>query len=79
MKHLTIPCVLILVASGLPGLNAQKLTLGAGSGINFSDIHNAEASGSWKPKPGPSAGLFVRWSMTPVLGLQTGLDYATVY
>jgi hypothetical protein len=79
MKHLTIPCVLILMTISLPGLKAQKFTVGAGSGINFSDIHNAEASGNWKPKPGPSAGLFVRWSLTPVLGLQTGLDYSTVY
>lgn len=79
MKHLSIPCVLIIMATSLPGLKAQKFTIGAGSGINFSDIHNAEASGSWKPKPGPSADLFVRWSMTPALGLQTGLGYATVY
>lgn len=79
MKHLTISCVLIIMSVSLPGLNAQKFTVGAGSGINFSDIHNVEASGSWKPKPGPSAGLFVRWSLTPVLGLQTGLDYSAVY
>lgn len=79
MKHLTIPCVIILMATSFPGLKAQKFTVGAGSGINFSDIHNVETSGSWKPKPGPSAGLFVRWSLTPVLGLQTGLDYSTVY
>ena len=79
MKQLTIPSVLIIMAIWLPGLQAQKLTVGTGSGINFSDIHTAETSGNWKPKPGPSAGLFVRWSMTPVLGLQGGLDYATVY
>ncbi|MHC1731704.1 MAG: outer membrane beta-barrel protein [Bacteroidales bacterium] len=79
MKHLTIPCVLFIMSVSLPGLKGQKLTVGAGSGINFSDIHNVEASGSWKSKPGPSAGFFVRWSLTPVLGLQTGLDYSAVY
>ncbi len=79
MKHLTIPCVLFIMSVSLPGLKGQKFTVGAGSGINFSDIHNVEASGYWKPKPGPSAGLFVRWSITPVLGLQTGLDYSAVY
>ena len=79
MKHLTIPCVLFIMSVNLPGLHGQKFTIGAGSGINFSDIHNAEASGYWKPKPGPSAGLFVRWSLTPVLGLEAGLDYAAVY
>jgi len=79
MKHLTIPCVLFIMSVNLPGLHGQKFTVGAGSGINFSDIHNAEASGYWKPKPGPSAGLFVRWSLTPVLGLEAGLDYAAVY
>ena len=79
MKHLTIPCVLFIMSVSLPGLKGQKFTVGAGSGINFSDIHNVEASGYWKPKPGPSAGMFVRWSITPVLGLQTGLDYFSVY
>lgn len=79
MNRLTISCVVLFLAVCHPGLRAQIFTIGAGSGINFSDIHNAGTTGAWKPKPGPSAGLFARWSITPVLGLQTGLDYSTVY
>lgn len=79
MKPSAVICALFLFAVCIPDLQAQKFTLGAGSGVNFSDLHNTRTTGYWKPKPGPSACLFFQWSMTPVLGLQTGLDYSTVY
>lgn len=79
MKRIALLCTVMVIAAIFHDLKAQNLTIGAGSGINFSDIHRVGTTGYWKPKPGPSAGLFVRWNMTPLLGLQTGLDYSTVY
>ncbi|HNT92711.1 MAG: outer membrane beta-barrel protein [Bacteroidales bacterium] len=79
MKRIALFCTVMVIAAISHDLKSQNLTIGAGSGINFSDIHRVGTTGYWKPKPGPSAGLFVRWNMTPLLGLQTGLDYSTVY
>lgn len=69
----------LLLSITLTSAYSQRLSLGAGSGFNFSDIHTSTTYGYWKSKPGPTAGLFADWQMTPVMGLHAGVDYATVY
>ncbi len=71
--------LLLLFGFTTTALYPQKFYLGAGSGINVSDLHSTTTYGHWKSKPGPSAGLFAGWQMTPVLGLNAGVDYSTVY
>ena len=79
MKRLAFVCVLLICGTTIPDLRAQNFTMGLGSGINFSDIHGTGTTGNWKPKPGPSTGMFFRWSPIPQVGLQTGIDFSTVY
>jgi opacity protein-like surface antigen len=75
-----LPMVLLLLFSfTATELYPQKFYLGAGSGTNFSDLHSTTTYGHWKSKPGPSAGIFAGWQMTPTLGLNAGVDYSTVY
>lgn len=75
-----LPMVLLLLFNfTATELYPQKFYLGAGSGINVSDLHSTTTYGHWKNKPGPSAGLLAGWQMTPTLGLNAGVDYSTVY
>ena len=60
-------------------LYPQKLSLGFGSGVNLSDIHNTWSTGSWKTKPGPSLGFFADYALTRTLGLHAGADWSAVY
>lgn len=81
---LTMKCylqivLLLLFSFAATALYSQKFSVGAGSGINFSDLHSTTTYGHWKPKPGPSAGIFADWQMTPTLGLNAAIDYSTVY
>lgn len=79
MKPFRQLILLLLFSFTATALYPQKFSVGAGSGINFSDLHSTSTSGYWKNKPGPSAGFFADWQMTPVLGLNAGVDYSTVY
>jgi opacity protein-like surface antigen len=58
---------------------SQKLTTGIYSGVNFSDIHGEEIGGKWQSKPGPVQGLYLGWSFGKSLGIQTGMNFSTVY
>lgn len=74
--------MLALLLSAISSVSyTQKLSLGFTSGINISDIHilSNNYEGKWKFKPGPSEGIFIDYSISPILGIQTGLNYSTVY
>jgi hypothetical protein len=58
---------------------AQRFTAGVVSGTGFSDFHGNFTSGKWVTKPSTLMGLFVKYSLTPVLGFETGFDYTTQY
>lgn len=60
-------------------ISAQKIKAGLYSGINFSDIHGSFTSGKHTAKTGPVQGLLLEYSFNKVLGIQTGLDYTTLY
>lgn len=79
MKRSLQIVLVLLLSFTATALYPQKFYLGAGSGINFSDLHSTTTYGHWKAKPGPAAGLFAGWQMTPTLGLNAGVDYSTVY
>ena len=58
---------------------SQTFTTGIFSGINFSDIHGQDIGGKWKSKPGPSEGLSLGYTFNKTIGLQTGINFSTVY
>jgi opacity protein-like surface antigen len=47
--------------------------------VNFSDIHGQDFGGKWKSKPGPVQGFYLGWSLNKSLGIQTGINFSTVY
>jgi opacity protein-like surface antigen len=47
--------------------------------VNFSDIHGQDFGGKWKSEPGPVQGLNLGWSLNRSLGIQTGINFSTVY
>jgi hypothetical protein len=57
----------------------QKFTTGIYSGINFSDIHGQDINGKWNAKPGPVQGLYLGYSFNRSFGLQTGINYFSIY
>jgi hypothetical protein len=58
---------------------SQTITTGIYSGVNFSDIHGQDFGGKWKSKPGPVQGFYLGWLMNKSLGIQTGINFSTVY
>jgi hypothetical protein len=70
--------ILTLLLSGILILcHAQRFSGGVISGTGFSDYHGNFISGKWNPKPGTIAGAFMRYSLTSVLGFETGMEYTT--
>jgi opacity protein-like surface antigen len=55
------------------------MSTGIYSGVNFSDIHGEDTGGKWKYKPGPVQGLYLGWSFSKSLGIQTGINFSSVY
>ena len=71
---------LILIAVFLSSISySQKITTGIYSGVNFSDIHGQDIGGKWKSKPGPVQGLYLGLALSKSLGIQTGINFSTVY
>ena len=69
---------LLLISS--PSIcHSQKISAGAYSGVNFSDIHGQESSGHWYHKPGPVQGLIMEYSFNRYLGVSTGINYSAIY
>ena len=58
---------------------SQTITTGIYSGVNFSDIHGQDFGGKWKSKPGPVQGFYLNWSLNKSLGIQTGINFSTIY
>jgi hypothetical protein len=58
---------------------SQKISAGIYSGMNFSDLHGQDIGGKWNHKPGPSEGLYIGYSFNKSLGVQTGVNFSTVY
>ena len=71
-------CILCLFCC-YPVIYSQKLNIGAGSGIGFSDIRGQESTGKWEHKPGPIQGILAGYSFNKHFGIQTGIDFATNY
>ncbi len=83
MKQSNILVLVFLLSAFSSASYAQKLSVGLHSGVNISDIHDHSYrsfySGKWKYKPGPLQGIFIDYSITPILGIKTGADFSTVY
>jgi hypothetical protein len=47
--------------------------------VNFSDIHGQDIGGKWKSKPGPVQGLHIDYSFNRYFGIQTGVNFTTIY
>ncbi len=45
----------------------------------MSQIHGQDFGGKWASKPGPAEGFNLAYSLTNVLGFQTGISFSTVY
>ncbi|MBK8881158.1 MAG: outer membrane beta-barrel protein [Bacteroidales bacterium] len=71
-------CLLLLFNSNSVSYS-QKLSYGIYSGVNFSDIHGQDNYGRWYHKPGPVQGISLEYSFNRYLGIQTGLNFSTIY
>jgi opacity protein-like surface antigen len=58
---------------------SQTITTGVFSGVNFSDIRGQDFGGKWKSKQGPVQGFYLGWLLNKSLGIQTGINFSTVY
>ncbi len=79
MKRKVLLMWLLFLLTIPSAIYAQKIRAGLYSGINFSDIHGSFHSGKHAIKTGPVQGLLLDYSFNNVIGIQTGLDYATLY
>ncbi len=79
MKKLRALCCLFLLFCLYTISYSQKLSAGFVTGINFSDIHGNSYQGKWKYKPGPVQGVTVNYDFCKTIGLQTGLNFSTIY
>ena len=71
-------CFILLISSNSVSYS-QKFSAGVYSGINFSDIHGQQSYGRWYHKPGPVQGVYLGYSLNRYLGVQTGLNFTTIY
>ena len=79
MKYsVALTCLFILVLFNSAGYS-QTITTGVYSGLNFSDIHGQDFGGKWKSKPGPAQGFNLGLLLNKSLGIQTGINFNTVY
>jgi hypothetical protein len=79
MKHL-ISCILLLLIIDCTSIGySQGFESGIFSGVNFSDIHGQENGGKWKSKPGPVQGFYFSYYFNKSIGIQTGINFSTIY
>jgi len=55
---------------------SQRLQVGFHSGTGFSDYHGYSYSGKWESSAGALSGVFIRFAVTPVIGLGTELNFS---
>jgi opacity protein-like surface antigen len=79
MKQYNALALFILVISYNSVSYPQEISTGFFSGINISDIHGNNSGGKWKFKPGPVQGVSIDYSYNRVIGIQTGIDFSTLY
>jgi opacity protein-like surface antigen len=73
-----LTCLFLLGLCNSAGYS-QTITTVLYSGVNFSDIHGQDFGGKWKSKPGPVQGFYLGLSLNKSLGIQTGINFSTVY
>lgn len=78
MKHFNALACIVFLISCNSVVYSQKFTVGINSGINLSDIHGQKPEGKWSFKPGPAEEVFLRYSFTRFLGIQTGIDFSSI-
>ena len=79
MKHFNAFICFFLIIFCHSVSYSQNITSGIYSGVNFSDIHGQDFGGKWESKPGPVQGFYLGYSFNRSLGIQTGINIATVY
>lgn len=77
-KNCAIICLLIIISCQTVSYS-QKIITGIYSGVNFSDIHGQEIGGKWVSKPGPVQGFYLGYSLNKTLGIQTGINFTSIY
>ncbi|MGC1391243.1 MAG: outer membrane beta-barrel protein, partial [Bacteroidales bacterium] len=79
MKHIgTWTCLFLLILCNSVSYS-QKIATGIFSGVNFSDIRGQDFGGKWESKPGPVQGFQIGYSFGKCIGIQTGINFSTVY
>jgi hypothetical protein len=58
---------------------AQRLTIGEFTGVNFSNLHGNLTSGKWEPKTGPVVGLLAEYQLNKSFSVQSGVSYLAYY
>jgi hypothetical protein len=77
-RHYIIICFLSFIS--FPVIcYSQKITTGFYSGVNFSDIRGQNFGGEWESKPGPVQGIHLGYSFNRSFGIQTGIDFTTIF
>jgi hypothetical protein len=66
-----------LFAGVMMTVQAQRFSAGLLSGAGFSDYHGSTSSGKWESQTGMLSGVFVRYALSPVIGVGTELNYTT--
>jgi hypothetical protein len=79
MKPFRIFICIFLVSLSSETIYSQNLSIGISNGVSFSDIHGNSGSGKWKFKPGSSAKFTLGYNLNRVIGLQTGLNFISIY
>jgi hypothetical protein len=57
--------------------HAQRFTIGLLSGTAFTDYHGGYTTGAWETKTGSLSGIYLAYSLTPVLSVGTEIDMAS--
>lgn len=79
MKHFNTWTCFILIVFCYSVSYSQGINTGVYSGVNFSNIHGEDIGGKWVSKSGPVQGFYLGFSFNKTLGIQTGINFTTVY
>ena len=79
MKNYKTIVFAIFIICSQSVIHSQNITTGICSGMNFSDIHGQDIGGKWESKLGPVQGLSLGYSFSRSIGIQTGINFSTVY
>jgi len=71
-------CIVLVLVIAINSYS-QNLSIAISNGISISDIHGNSGSGKWKFKPGSSAKFTLGYNLNRVIGIQTGLNFMSVY